>query len=89
VNDSLSSFVQIVEAHYQSLYRFAMSMSRRNAMAQDMVQQIFLQWAKRGHTLRDASKVESWLFTTIYREWLAIDQHEKKLVTVLKPKKTK
>jgi RNA polymerase sigma-70 factor (ECF subfamily) len=84
----VSSFVQIVEAHYQSLYRFAMSMCRRDAMAQDMVQQIFLQWAKSGHTLRNASKVESWLFTTIYREWLAIDQHEKKLVSVLEPKET-
>ena len=57
-------------------------------MAQDMVQQTFLHWAKKGHTLRDASKVKSWLFTTIYREWLAIDQHEKNLVTVLKPKET-
>jgi RNA polymerase sigma-70 factor (ECF subfamily) len=85
----VSSFVQIVEAHYQSLYRFAMSMCRRNAMAQDMVQQIFLQWAKKDHTLRDASKVESWLFTTIYHEWLAIARHEKNLVTVLKPKETK
>jgi RNA polymerase sigma-70 factor (ECF subfamily) len=66
-----------------------MSMCRRDATAQDMVQQIFLQWAKRGHTLRDASKVKTWLFTTIYHEWLTIDQHEKKLVTVLKPKKTK
>jgi len=42
-----------------------MSMCRRDATAQDMVQQIFLQWAKSGHTLRNASKVESWLFTTI------------------------
>ena len=78
VTDSVPSFEQIVDAHYQGLYRFAMSMSRREATAQDLVQQTFLQWAKKGHSLRDASKVKTWLFTTIYREWLAIARREKK-----------
>ncbi len=78
VTDSLPSFEQIVDAHYQGLYRFAMSMCRREATAQDLVQQTFLQWAKKGHTLRDASKVKTWLFTTIYREWLGIARREKK-----------
>jgi RNA polymerase sigma-70 factor (ECF subfamily) len=53
-------------------------MCRREATAQDLVQQTFLQWAKKGHTLRDASKVKTWLFTTIYREWLGIARREKK-----------
>jgi RNA polymerase sigma-70 factor (ECF subfamily) len=78
VTDSLPSFEQIVDAHYQGLYRFAMSMCRREATAQDLVQQTFLHWAKKGHTLRDASKVKTWLFTTIYREWLGIARREKK-----------
>jgi RNA polymerase sigma-70 factor (ECF subfamily) len=78
VTDAVPSFEQIVNAHYQGLYRFAMSMCRREATAQDLVQQTFLQWAKKGHTLRDASKVKTWLFTTIYREWLAIARREKK-----------
>lgn len=78
VTDSVPSFEQIVDSHYQGLYRFAMSMCRREATAQDLVQQTFLQWAKKGHTLRDASKVKTWLFTTIYREWLGIARREKK-----------
>jgi RNA polymerase sigma factor (sigma-70 family) len=78
VTDSVPSFEQIVDAHYQGLYRFAMSMCRREATAQDLVQQTFLQWAKKGHTLRDASKVKTWLFTTIYREWLGVARREKK-----------
>ena len=78
VTDSVPSFEQIVDAHYQGLYRFALSMCRREATAQDLVQQTFLQWAKKGHTLRDASKVKTWLFTTIYRDWLAIARREKK-----------
>lgn len=78
VTDSVPSFEQIVDAHYQGLYRFALSMCRREATAQDLVQQTFLQWAKKGHTLRDSAKVKTWLFTTIYREWLSIARREKK-----------
>lgn len=78
VTEAVPSFEQIVDAHYQGLYRFALSMCRRESTAQDLVQQTFLQWAKKGHTLRDASKVKTWLFTTIYREWLAIARREKK-----------
>lgn len=78
VTDTVPSFEQIVDAHYQGLYRFALSMCRREATAQDLVQQTFLQWARKGHTLRDAAKVKTWLFTTIYREWLAIARREKK-----------
>ncbi len=78
VTVSQPSFEQIVDAHYQGLFRFAMSMCRREATAQDLVQQTFLQWAKKGHTLRDAARVKTWLFTTIYREWLGIARREKK-----------
>jgi RNA polymerase sigma-70 factor (ECF subfamily) len=78
VNDSPPSFEQIVDAHYQGLHRFALSMCRSDATAQDLVQQTFLQWARKGHTLRDAAKVKTWLFTTIYREWLSIARREKK-----------
>lgn len=78
VTETVPSFEQIVDAHYQGLYRFALSMCKREATAQDLVQQTFLQWAKKGHTLRDASKVKTWLFTTIYREWLSIARREKK-----------
>ena len=78
VSAVLPSFEQIVEAHYQGLFRFAMSMCRSEATAQDLVQQTFLQWAKKGHTLRDRSKVKTWLFTTIYREWLGMARKQKK-----------
>ncbi len=78
VTDTAPSFEQIVDAHYQGLYRFALSMCRRDATAQDLVQQTFLQWAKKGHSLRDVSKVKTWLFTTLYREWLSMARREKK-----------
>ena len=78
VTAPLPSFEQIVDAHYEGLHRFALNMCRRESTAQDLVQQTFLQWARKGHTLRDASKVKTWLFTTIYREWLGIARREKR-----------
>lgn len=63
-------FVQLVDAHYAPLYRFALSLARREADACDLVQQTFFIWAKSGHTLRETAKAKTWLFTTLYREFL-------------------
>jgi RNA polymerase sigma-70 factor, ECF subfamily len=64
------AFTQLVDAHYAPLYRFALSLARNAADASDLVQQTFFIWATKGHALREAAKVKSWLFTTLYREFL-------------------
>src|SRR5471032_1129872 len=63
-------FTQLVDEHYTSLYRFALSLARNTADAGDLVQQTFFIWATKGHGLREAEKAKSWLFTTLYREFL-------------------
>ncbi len=67
---SSEAFTQLVDAHYASLYRFALSLARNSADAGDLVQQTFFIWATKGHGLREATKAKSWLFTTLYREFL-------------------
>jgi RNA polymerase sigma-70 factor (ECF subfamily) len=64
------AFAQLVDAHYAGLYRFALSLARNTADAGDLVQQTFFIWATKGHGLRELSKAKSWLFTTLYREFL-------------------
>jgi RNA polymerase sigma factor (sigma-70 family) len=63
-------FEQLVEDFYMPLYRFALSLSREPSDAADLTQQTFLVWASKGHQLHEQSKVKSWLFTTLYREFL-------------------
>src|ERR1041384_2257416 len=65
-------FEQIVSRHYEALYRFAYSLTRSEADACDLTQQTFYTWATKGHQLRDRTKVKSWLFTTLHREFLNI-----------------
>jgi len=63
-------FEAIVSEHYESLFRFALSLTRSESDACDLTQQTFYIWATKGHQLRDFSKVKTWLFTTLHRVFL-------------------
>jgi RNA polymerase sigma factor (sigma-70 family) len=76
------SFENVVNAHYEPLYRFALSLSHSEADAGDLVQQTFYRWATKGGQLRDRSKAKSWLFTTLHREFLGQRRHEDKFPKV-------
>ena len=77
-----SSFQNVVNAHYEPLYRFALSLSRSEADAGDLVQQTFYRWATKSAQLQDKSKAKSWLFTTLHREFLGQRRHEDKFPKV-------
>lgn len=64
-------FEKLVELHYQSLYRFAFSLTRNENEAADLTQHSFYILVKKGSQLRDPEKAKSWLFTTLHREFLA------------------
>ena len=63
-------FESLVERYYAPLYQFAFSLTRAEADACDLTQQTFTIWAAKGQQLRDISKVKTWLFTTLHREFL-------------------
>lgn len=63
-------FESLVARYYGPLYQFAFGLTRMEADARDLTQQTFYIWATKGHQLRDGSKVKTWLFTTLHREFL-------------------
>ena len=69
-NAERPDFECLVEKYYRPLYQFAFSLSQSEAEACDLTQQTFNIWANKGHQLRESSKVKSWLFTTLHREFL-------------------
>ena len=73
---SETDFQRSVDQQYAALYRFALSLAKSEADAADLTQQTFFLWASKGNQLRDRSKAKSWLFTTLYREFLGRRRHE-------------
>jgi RNA polymerase sigma factor (sigma-70 family) len=71
----MNEFQELVDAHYEALFRFASSLTRDPDRAADLVQETFRIWAEKGDQLRDRSKAKTWLFTTLYHEFLS--QHRK------------
>lgn len=65
-----SRFQQLIDAWYDPLYRFALSLARNGDDALDLTQQTFARWAEKGSALRDPNKAKSWLFMVLYREFL-------------------
>lgn len=67
----MNEFEELVDAHYQALFRFGLSLTRDSGKASDLVQETFCIWAAKGGQLKDRSKAKTWLFTTLHREFLS------------------
>lgn len=78
--DTTSDFEALVARYYALLYQFAFGLTRVEADACDLTQQTFLIWASKGHQLRDPSKVKTWLFTTLHRQFLESQRRSKRFV---------
>ncbi len=72
-------FRDLVDAHYEGLYRFARSLCRNEDQACDLTQQTFTIFAEKGRSLRDPGKAKSWLFTTLYREFLRLYRQNRRI----------
>lgn len=75
-------FDQLVEDYYQNLYKFGFSLAKNEADATDLTQQTFYRFATKGHQLKDIRKVKTWLFTTLYREFLGTTRRGKRFTHV-------
>jgi len=79
---SAAEFDQIVDQYYRALFSFAHSLVGNEHGAADLVQQTFYRWAYKGDQLRDRTKVKTWLFTTLHREFLQGLRRDQRLVAL-------
>src|SRR4051812_42531711 len=56
---------QLVDSHYEALYRCAYRLSGSAADAEDLTQEAFCKAQLQLHQLRDASRAKAWLFTIV------------------------
>ncbi|MCL4181469.1 MAG: sigma-70 family RNA polymerase sigma factor [Verrucomicrobia bacterium] len=65
----------IVDQFYEGLYRFALGLSGKASDAADLTQETYHILLVKGDRIRDPNRVKSWLFTTLYREFLRRRRH--------------
>lgn len=82
------AFEKIVEAFYPSLYRFALSLAKHEEEACDLTQETFRRFANKRHQLREISKAKTWLFTTLYREFLRGNKERNRFVPLVADEST-
>jgi len=75
----------VVREHYRALYAFALSLSRHPADAADLAQQATVTLATRWRDIEDRSKVKSWLFTCLHREFLKQRRRDSRMVSLEHP----
>jgi DNA-directed RNA polymerase specialized sigma24 family protein len=65
-------FNQLVEQHYQPLFRFAVSLCGRPETALELTQRTFHRALEGNGSLPARSNVKQWLFTILFLEFLEI-----------------
>src|SRR5574341_1085130 len=73
-----ADFEGLLQRYYPGLYQFALSLSHSEADAWDLTQQTFYVWARKGQHVRDLTKVKTWLFTVLYREFLKTQRRQQR-----------
>lgn len=75
-------FENAVNLFYQPLYVFALGLSRSPADASDLTQEAFQHLAIHQSTVREPGKIKTWLFTTLYRAFLADRRQQDRLQSI-------
>lgn len=74
-----ADYEHAVATHYESLYAFGFSLAGNEHDAAELTQETYCRLLTKGGQLRDATKLKSWLFTTLYRVFLGWRRHQTRL----------
>jgi RNA polymerase sigma-70 factor, ECF subfamily len=70
----------VVMTYYRQLYRYALSLAGNEADAADLTQQTAVKFALKWAEIREDGAIKSWLYTTLYREFLLLRRRGRKTV---------
>ncbi len=70
----------VVLRYYRQLYRYALSLTGHEADAADLTQQTAVKFALKWQDIREEGAIKSWLYTTLYREFLLLRRRAKETV---------
>lgn len=65
---------------YKPLYHYALCLTRHESDAADLTQQTAIKFALKWQEIREGAAIKSWLYTTLYREFLLLRRREKDTV---------
>src|SRR5438445_11727557 len=74
---------QLIDAHYEALYRYAYRLSGSAADAEDLTQETFGKALARLPQLREPQRAKAWLFRILRNRYLHRDRDQKRHRVVL------
>jgi len=71
---------EVILRHYRQLYCYSLSLTGHEADAADITQQTAVKFAQHWSSIREDGAIRSWLYTTLYREFLLFRRRTRKTV---------
>ena len=76
----MTSFERLTMPHLADVARFALSLTRDRARADDLVQETYLQALRGWHTFRDGADPKRWLLAVCHNSFLRTLRHESRYI---------
>ena len=73
---------RVIREHYRPLYLYALTLCGQEADAADLTQQTAVIFARKWADVRDVTKVKSWLYSILYREFLNLRRRSARLTSL-------
>jgi len=72
----------VIREHYRPLYLYALTLCGQEADAADLTQQTAVIFARKWSEVRDLTKIKSWLFSILYREFLNLRRRTARITSL-------
>lgn len=78
----MKEFEIIYDEYFKDVYKFILSLSKNSAIAEDIVQETFMKALKNAKSLKDSTKIKSWLFQIAKNTYLSYVSKNAKNISI-------